>query len=110
MTLNKYWNLINLSEKDSVKYLHNYKPVIAYKRPKKIQDSLTPVMLFIKLLVKQWKIQYVGQTGQLLSKRLNSYRFDLKVLMSALYVLHCYNVFIIFLTDTLGTVKYRCIK
>ena len=129
LTLNKYWNLLNLSEKDSVKYLHNYKPVIAYKRPKNLQDSLTHSTLktscvsgksnkcnrsrcthcksiietnlfnstttgeTFKLRVngncassdviylitcKKCKIQYVGQTGQLLSKRMNSHRFDIK--------------------------------
>ena len=31
--LNKYWDLLQLSRKDSVKYVHEYKPILAFKRP-----------------------------------------------------------------------------
>ena len=38
-TIHKYWDLLNISKQEGVKYLHeNYKPIIAFKRPKNLQD------------------------------------------------------------------------
>ena len=38
--INRYWDLLQLSSNSSVKKLHNYKPVMAHKRPRKIKDIL----------------------------------------------------------------------
>ena len=40
-TINKYWDLLKLSNNNSVKQLHSYKPIMAYSRPKNIKDVLT---------------------------------------------------------------------
>ena len=34
--INRYWDLLQLSSNSSVKELHKYKPVMAYKRPQNI--------------------------------------------------------------------------
>ena len=41
LTINKYWDLFNLSNKESLNFLQKHKPVVAYKRPKNLQDCLT---------------------------------------------------------------------
>ncbi|XP_053388669.1 uncharacterized protein LOC128551780 [Mercenaria mercenaria] len=120
LTINKYWDLLKLSNNNSVQQLYNYKPVLAYKRPKNLQDYLTHSSLNKKSLdcktsrcnrrrcthcdsiiesdaftstntgktfkiffggnctssdviylitCKRCKVQYVGQTHQLVSKR-----------------------------------------
>ena len=38
--INRYWDLLQLSSNSSVKELHKYKPVMAYKRPRNIKDIL----------------------------------------------------------------------
>ncbi|XP_060579543.1 uncharacterized protein LOC132736432 [Ruditapes philippinarum] len=40
-TIHKYWDLLNLSKNEGVKNIHNnYTPIIAYKRPRNLQDFL----------------------------------------------------------------------
>ncbi|XP_053391936.1 uncharacterized protein LOC128554662 [Mercenaria mercenaria] len=41
LTINKYWDILKLSNNNIVQQLYNYKPVLAYKRPKNLQDYLT---------------------------------------------------------------------
>ncbi|XP_053391643.1 uncharacterized protein LOC128554386 [Mercenaria mercenaria] len=36
--INQYWNLLKYSQQESVRQLYDYKPIVAYKRPKNIQD------------------------------------------------------------------------
>ena len=36
--INKYWDLLQLSHKDSVSSVHAYKPILAFKRPKNLRD------------------------------------------------------------------------
>ena len=36
----KYWDLLQLSQKDSVKNVHAYKPILAFKRPRNLRDFL----------------------------------------------------------------------
>ena len=38
--VNRYWDLLHLSNNFAVKQLHKYKPVIAYKRPRNRKDIL----------------------------------------------------------------------
>ena len=45
LIINKYWDLFNLSSKESLNFLHKHKPVIAFKRAKTLQDCLTHSML-----------------------------------------------------------------
>jgi hypothetical protein len=40
LIINKYWTLLNLSEKNSVKTLYKSKPILAYRRPRNLQDLL----------------------------------------------------------------------
>ena len=40
LILNKYWDLLQLSRKDSVKYVHEYKPILAFRRPRNLRDFL----------------------------------------------------------------------
>ena len=40
LIINKYWDLLQLSQKGSVKYVHEYKPILAFKRPKNLRDFL----------------------------------------------------------------------
>ena len=40
LIINKYWDLLQLSQKGSVKYVHEYKPILAFKRPKNLCDFL----------------------------------------------------------------------
>ena len=35
-----YWDLLQLSHKDSVSSIHAYKPILAFKRPKNLCDYL----------------------------------------------------------------------
>ena len=34
LIINKYWDLLQLSQKDIVKNVHAYKPILAFKRPR----------------------------------------------------------------------------
>ena len=36
LIINKYWDLLQLSHKDSVSSVHAYKPILAFKRPKNL--------------------------------------------------------------------------
>ena len=38
--VNKYWDLFKLSKSDAVRALHEYRPVVAFKRPKNVKDLL----------------------------------------------------------------------
>jgi len=130
LIINKYWSLLNLSNKNSVKSLYNNKPILAYRRPKNLQDFLirtkqtenkkrqfssskcnrhrcsqcaniresvsfssantketfslryntncvsTDVIYLITC--KKCNMQYVGQTLQQVSKRMNNHRFHIK--------------------------------
>ena len=40
LTINKYWDLLQLSHQDSVSSVHAYKPILALKRPKNLCDYL----------------------------------------------------------------------
>ena len=127
--INKYWGLLALSQKSSVKYVFQHKPVLAFKRPQNLADILThSKMNFSKsptgsvssckrrrcthcksineskecvysntnetfllkrdfdctsknviylITCKKCHAQYVGQTHQKVSKRMNSHRFDI---------------------------------
>ena len=129
-TINKYWDLLKLSNNNSVKQLHSYKPIMAYSRPKNIKDVLTRSKFSLSddhvfsskkcnrrrcshccnivtdssftsyitddkfnvrcntdcsskdviyiITCKKCNIQYVGETKQNVSKRMNSHRFDIR--------------------------------
>ena len=127
LIINKYWDLLQLSQKGSVKYVHDYKPILAFKRPKNLRDFLvhssfkdkeshfsqscdrrrcshckniihtdvftsncTPNTFNLRFSTdctsqnviyliecKRCNMQYVGQTNQKVSKRMNSHRFDI---------------------------------
>ena len=47
LAINKCWDLFNLSNKESLNFLHKHKPVVAYKRAKTLQDCLTNSALSI---------------------------------------------------------------
>ena len=38
--INKHWDLLQLSHKDSISSVHAYKPILAFKRPKNLRDYL----------------------------------------------------------------------
>ena len=127
--INKYWGLLEISQKDSVKNICKSKPIIAYKRPQNIQDILVHTALHSRnndcsvsicgrsrcshcssinesdtftsttysknfkvnsnltcsskgviyvISCKKCKMQYVGQTQQKCSVRMNSHRFDIR--------------------------------
>ena len=38
LIINKHLDLLQLSQKGSVKYVHEYKPILALKRPKHLFD------------------------------------------------------------------------
>ena len=129
--LNNYWNLLKLSLNESVKQVYSHKPLVAFKRPRNLQDILVHTNLnnnknrkihsvmkcnrkrcthcnYItetngftsSTLGKQFTIknnlncasssviylitckkclkQYVGQTNQKCSQRMNSHKFDIK--------------------------------
>jgi len=128
-TINKYWDLLSLSDSDSVKHVHTFKPVVAYKRPRNLKDSLVKTNFASKehnsfssnkcsrkrcshcpniietntfrssqnakifnvksnmncsskdviylIECKKCKMQYVGQTKQKLSERMNRHRYDI---------------------------------
>ena len=40
LIINKYWDLLQLSQKDSDKNVHAYKPILAFKRPRNLRDFL----------------------------------------------------------------------
>ena len=129
--LHKYWNLLDLSLNDSVKYVNSLKPIIAYRRPRNIRDFIvkskftsanvndrcysqvcnrkrcshcqnivvddmfsstntnesfllqnctdcsTKNVIYL-ITCKRCQMQYVGQTNQPVSKRMNSHRFDIR--------------------------------
>ena len=127
LVINKYWDLLQLSQKDSVKNVHAYKPILAFKRPRNLRDFLvhssfhdtasqfsqscdrrrcshckniiktdvftssrtqnsfnlrfstdcTSQNVIYLIECKRCKMQYVGQTNQQVSKRMNSHRFDI---------------------------------
>ena len=125
--VHKYWDLLQLSGKESVRSLHDCKPILAYRRPKNIKDCLVKSAMYNKsfssnkchrrrcthcenistssqfssnitglsynlhfdvdctsrdviylVTCKHCNIQYVGQTNQNVSRRMNSHRFDIK--------------------------------
>ena len=125
--INKYWGLLALSEKQSVKYVFQHKPILAFKRPQNLGDILihskinfsqnstgsvsaykkrrcthcktinesdnssstsetflhkqdfncTSENVIYLITCKKCNAQYVGQTHQKVSKRMNSHRFDM---------------------------------
>ena len=127
LIINKYWDLLQLSQKDSVKNVHAYKPILAFKRPRNLRDFLvhssfndtlthfsqscnrrrcshcknivksdvctssrtqnsfnlrfstdcTSQNVIYLIECKRCNMQYVGQTNQQVSKRMNSHRFDI---------------------------------
>ena len=50
--INKYWDLLQLSHKNSVSSVHAFKPILAFKRPKNLCDclvrSLIRPIIFLK--------------------------------------------------------------
>ena len=40
LVINKYWDLLQLSQNASVNSVHAYKPIPAFKRPKNLRDYL----------------------------------------------------------------------
>ena len=40
LVINKYWDLLHLSQSASVNSVHAYKPILAFKRPKNLRDYL----------------------------------------------------------------------
>ena len=126
LIINKYWDLLQLSHKDSVSSVHAYKPILAFKRPKNLHDYLVRSSsidkkhhfsqtcdrrrcsnckniiktVFLQVIVpkslskcvihqvapqnviyliefKRCNMQYIGQTNQQVSKRMNSHRFGI---------------------------------
>ena len=127
LIINKYWDLLQLSQKDNVKNVHAYKPILAFKRPRNLRDFLvhssfndtlshfsqscnrrrcshcknivksdvftssrtqnsfnlrfstdcTSQNVIYLIECKRCNMQYVGQTNQQVSKRMNSHRFDI---------------------------------
>ena len=129
-TINKYWDILNLSKNPSTKYVYeNYKPMVAFQRPQNLRNYLvkstfpranvdtfssqcckssrcshcrnishatdftstttgetfvlrqnanckTSHVIYL-ITCKRCKAQYVGQTKQPVSKRMNSHRFDI---------------------------------
>ena len=127
--INKYWGLLALSQKSSVKYVFQHKPILAFKRPRNLADILTHSKLNFNqshtgsvsackrrrcthcksinesnefvcsntnetfslnsdfdctsenviylITCNKCHTQYVGQTHQKVSKRMNSHRFDI---------------------------------
>ena len=47
--VNRYWDLLHLSNNSAVKQLHKYKPVMAYKRPRNLKDTLVKSEVFRKV-------------------------------------------------------------
>jgi hypothetical protein len=129
--INKYWVILNLSQKEEVRSVHEtYKPILAFKRPNNIGNFITRAQftnslnssrassacgrtrcshcksihvgekfkstvtgeqfnlqknmncaskdVIYLITCKQCKKQYVGQTMQPVSKRMNSHRFDIR--------------------------------
>ena len=127
-SIKKYWDLLNLSKDKNVKFVHdNYTPIVAYNRPRNLQDYLvsskfstnsgvgstdsckrsrcshcarintgqsftsnitgetfklrhntncqTKNVIYL-ITCKKCNIQYIGQTKQPVSKRMNSHKFD----------------------------------
>lgn len=127
LVINKYWDLLQLSNKASVNSVHAYKPILAFRRPKNLRDYLvrssfadrthhfsqtcdrrrcsnckniikadvftsnstqesfkmrystdcTSQNVIYLIECKRCKMQYIGQTNQQVSKRMNSHRFDI---------------------------------
>lgn len=127
--INKYWDILKLSDNPAVQLLHKYKPTMAFKRPKNIRDILVRTKLqsssddtfnsskckhprcthcsnisetdcfyssqnkktyklrcnatckssdvIYLITCKKCNKQYVGETSQQVSKRMNSHRFDI---------------------------------
>ena len=140
--MNKYWGLLALSQKSSVNYIFQHKPVLAFKRPQNLADILThSKMNFSKsqtgsvssckrrrcthcksinestefvcsntneafllkydfdctsenviylITCKKCHAQYVGQTHQKVSKRMNSHRFDIFVIIQIISQMFLY--------------------
>ena len=40
LIINKDWDLLQLSQKDSFKNVNAYKPILAFKRPRNLRDFL----------------------------------------------------------------------
>ena len=127
LVINKYWDLLQLSNKASVNSVHAYKPILAFRRPKNLRDYLvrssfadrthhfsqtcdrrrcsnckniikadvftsnrtqesfkmrystdcTSQNVIYLIERKRCNMQYIGQTNQQVSKRMNSHRFDI---------------------------------
>ena len=148
--------MFNLSNKESLNFLHKHKPVVAYKRPKNLQDCLTNSALNIPkersettkcnrrrcshcksiiegtnftntntnetfelrfsgtcasndmiylITCKKCKMQYVGQTHQLLSMRMNSHKFNIRNMDDPNFST---NVAIHFNSDEHSVEDFRC--
>lgn len=127
--INQYWNLLKYSKSESVRKLHTYKPLVAYKRPTNLEDMLVHSRLnravkfgtvkkcnrtrcshcssiiesnsftsttvstsfnlkehfncastdvIYLITCKKCHLQYVGQTQQKCSQRMNKHKFDIK--------------------------------
>ena len=127
LVINKYWDLLQLSQSASVNSVHAYKPILAFKRPKNLRDylvhssfvdethhfsqtcdrrrcshckniiktdvftsrgtqasfkmrfstSCTSQNVIYLVECKRCNMQYIGQTNQQVSRRMNSHRFDI---------------------------------
>ena len=127
LVINKYWDLLQLSQSASVNSVHAYKPILAFKRPKNLRDylvhssfvdethhfsqtcdrrrcshckniiktdvftsrstqasfkmvfstSCTSQNVIYLIECKRCNMQYIGQTNQQVSRRMNSHRFDI---------------------------------
>lgn len=129
-TINRYWDLLNISKNESVRYVHDkYTPTVAFRRPKNLYDYLissdfkvykdfdystdkcnkkrcthcarinssstftstvtgetfslrhntncqSKNVIYL-ISCKKCHKQYVGQTKQPVSKRMNSHKFDI---------------------------------
>ncbi len=140
-SIHKYWDLLNLSSNYGVRHIHNhFKPMVAYKRPKNLQDYLVSSIyrkdddsvssssmcnrrrcshcqhitigssftshitdktynmrhdtncstkdVIYMITCKKCSKQYVGQTSQPVSKRMNSHRFDINNCMDPAFSTH----------------------
>ena len=137
LVINKYWDLLQLSNKASVNSVHAYKPILAFRRPKNLRDYLvrssfadrthhfsqtcdrrrcsnckniikadvftsnrtqesfkmrystdcTSQNVIYLIECKRCNMQYIGQTNQQVSKRMNSHRFDINTYDGQSYLL-----------------------
>ena len=138
--VNKYWDLLKLSNSPAVRALHDSNPILALKRPKNIKDTLIKTKLptfcnnkfnsskcsrtrcshcsnivesdhftssqtnsefklnfdsnctssnvIYLITCKRCSMQYVGQTSQQVSKRMNSHRFDINSFINPAFTTH----------------------